>query len=305
MSRPARFIFGSIGALALASPGHAHGLPAANASGWWTRWNPDPLTLASMVFLVVFYGYGLSRLMRRRGERATVRPRHVLAFGAGVIVLALALVSPVDGLADDLQWMHMVQHMLLMNVAAPLVVMGAPWRVMLWALPAARRRWPGQGRRALVRRGVPRYLFWQPLLLLVLYALVLWTWHVPVLYEAALANRWIHDGQHIAFFAVAALFWRVLFDPIGHLQMSRGTAILYLFGTSLHATVLGVLMALAPRLWYPTYAGRTEAWGLAALEDQQFAGYIMWMPACMVYAVIAAVLCAHWLREDAPEAARG
>lgn len=87
--------------------------------------------------------------------------------------------------------------------------------------------------------------------------------------------------------------------------MARGPAVVYLFLTSLHATVLGVFMALAPRLWYPTYAGRTEPWGVSALEDQQLAGYIMWMPACMAYAVIAAWLFATWLREEEGRAETG
>jgi cytochrome c oxidase assembly factor CtaG len=192
----------------------------------------------------------------------------------------------------------MVQHMVLMNLAAPLFVLGAPLRMLVWLFSPATRRRLGRGLRRLHAHGWPRYMLWQPLLLWVLYGAVLWIWHLPRFYEAALADPWVHDAQHLMFFIAAALFWRVLFDPIGRLRLSRGLAVLYLFTTSLHATLLGVFMAVAPRLWYETYAGRTQGWGLAPLEDQQLAGYIMWMPACMVYAAVAAIVFARWLQEE-------
>ena len=90
----------------------------------------------------------------------------------------------------------------------------------------------------------------------------------------------------------------MLFDPWAKFLFSRGAGIVYLFTTSLHATVLGVLMALAPTVWYPIYAGRTEIWGLTALEDQQLAGLIMWMPACAAYAVAGVLLLVRWLEES-------
>jgi putative membrane protein len=146
------------------------------------------------------------------------------------------------------------------------------------------------------------YWLWQPLIMCGLYAAVLWVWHLPVLYEAALRNRWIHEIQHLMFFIVACMFWRVLIDPLARLRLSYGAGVIYLFATSLHATVLGVFLALAPRPWYGDYIGRTEAWNLSALEDQQLAGLIMWMPACMIYALAAAGIFALWLREMPAEA---
>lgn len=288
-------------ALVAAPAAWAHGVRASAADArWWQLWNADVLILFNLVVLSVLYAVGLRRMRAQRAETAPVRPPQVVAFAAGIGFLVIALLSPVDVLAVELLWVHMVQHMVLMNLAAPLIVLGAPIRVMLWVLPPVDRQALGRGRRALELRGIPRYLFWQPVGLWVLYAVVLWVWHLPTLYEAALRSTMVHDVQHLMFFGVSCLFWRVLFDPIGRLRLARGPAVLYLFVTSLHATVLGVFMALAPRLWYPTYAGRTEPWGLGALEDQQLAGYIMWMPACMVYAVIAAVLFATWLQEEGP-----
>ena len=124
-------------------------------------------------------------------------------------------------------------------------------------------------------------------------------WHVPVLYEAALHSELVHDLQHLMFFVVACLFWRVLVDPLSRLRLSPGLGVVYLFATSLHATFLGVFMALAPTPWYGFYESTTAAWNLTALEDQQVAGLIMWMPMCMIYAFAAAIIMGLWLRDDA------
>lgn len=279
--------------------------PAGGASGWWTRWNLDPFILASLVFLAAGYVAGIRQLRAQRGRDAPVRPTHAAAFAAGLLCLFIALISPLDVLALELLSVHMIQHMILMNLAAPLIVLGAPVRTLLWLLPPRGRQQIGRGKRRLEQRGIPRYLLWHPLLLWLVYAAVLWIWHLPRFYEAALRHEWVHDAQHLMFFAASCLFWRVMFDPIGRLRMSRALAVVYLFTTSLHATLLGVFMALAPSLWYKTYADRAPAWGLAPLEDQQLAGYVMWMPACMMYALIAAIIFAQWLSdENVPPAAK-
>jgi putative membrane protein len=278
--------------------GHVGSHPIGAEAAWWECWNADPVILANLALLAGCYAAGWRLLRAQRGLDATVRPIHAVAFAGGMAGLFIALVSPIDVLAVELQWVHMVQHMVLMNVAAPLIVLGAPVRTIVWLLPAEWRQSLGRGKRALAQRGVPRYLLWQPVLLWILYGAVLWIWHLPGFYEAALHREWIHDAQHLMFFAAACLFWRVMFDPIGRLRMSRGLAVVYLFTTSLHATLLGVFMAVAPRLWYETYADRTSAWGFAPLEDQQLAGYIMWMPACMAYAAVAAILFGRWLHEE-------
>lgn len=295
LARPGLLGTGMVGAAPL---GRAHGDPPLIDAPWWMQWDFDPVIVINLAAIAALYACGLHRLKTQRAEHATVNRRQVAAFVAALVFLVIALLSPVARLAGDLLWVHMVQHMVLMNVAAPLFVLGAPGRVMLWVLNPAERAALGRTRLALARRGVPRYLFWQPVALWALFAVVLWVWHLPRLYEAALRSPMVHDLQHLMFFVASALFWRVLFDPIGRLRMTPAPAVLYLFFTSLHATVLGVFMAMAPRLWYPTYHGRTEPWGVSALEDQQLAGYIMWMPACMAYALIAAIVFAKWLQTE-------
>src|SRR5690606_12618603 len=107
---------------------------------------------------------------------------------------------------------------------------------------------------------------WHPIVLWLVYAGVLWVWHVPRLYSAALHNELVHDVQHLAFLLAAGLYWRVLLDPVGRVQLTPTLAVAYLFTTSLHGMLLGVFMALSQRVWYPFYENTTSAWNLTALE---------------------------------------
>lgn len=287
-------LFGSVPAAS------AHGPPGPPHEGpWWTAWDfAQPVVVPNLTILTALYGIGLWRLWKRVGVGRTIAVRQACMFAAGMFTLVIALLSPVDVFADELSWVHMIQHMLLVGVAAPLLVLGSPFLVSLWALPLAWRRGYGRIKQRVESYRPTRYLLWQPLLMWSLFAFTLWIWHLPVLYEATLYNDLFHDFQHFTFVVVGCLFWRVLLDPVSRLRLSRGVAVIYLFLTSLHATLLGVFMTLAPKVWYPYYESRAPRWKLTGMEDQQIAGLIMWMPACMVYAVAAALLLAQWVRHD-------
>jgi putative membrane protein len=267
-------------------------------------WSPALLPLVVLVAGTLLYGAGLLRLWRQAGMGRGVTRARALAYGGGTVALWIALLSPLERMAGELSSAHMVQHMILMLVAAPLLVLGSPGLVFLWALPMRFRRTVGQALARIEGWRFPSYRIWQPLLAWSLYAVALWIWHLPALYQAALRDSLVHDVQHAAFIGTSFLFWRVLLDPLGRMRLSRGVGVLYLFTTSLHACALGVYMALAPRVWYLDYAATAPAWQLTPLEDQQIAGLIMWMPACLVYAVVAAVLLALWLEEDTVRDAR-
>jgi putative membrane protein len=288
------------------SPVFAHGAPRDPFEGaWWSAWNFDqPLVVSNLGLLTLFYLIGIVRLWMRAGIGKSISVRQAALFASGMGVLLLALLSPIDVFSDELAWMHMVQHMLLMGVAAPLLVLGTPFLVWLWALPLPARRWYGGMKRWIERWKPGRYLLWQPLLMWALFGFTLWIWHLPVLYEATLYDDLFHDFQHFTFVGAACLFWRILLDPVSRLRLSRGLGVVYLFITSLHATLLGVFMTLAPKVWYPFYESRAPRWKLSGLEDQQIAGLIMWMPACMIYALVAAVLLGLWLRDDEARAAK-
>ncbi|MEX1049245.1 MAG: cytochrome c oxidase assembly protein [Akkermansiaceae bacterium] len=278
----------------------AHGAPRPVHDGpWWTAWNlAQPLVVTNLSILTAIYGIGLLRLWKRGGVGKTISVRQASMFAAGMIALGIALVSPIDVFSDELAWMHMTQHMMLMGVAAPLLVLGTPFLVSLWAFPLSWRRAYGRAKQWVERWKPTRYLLWQPLLMWLLFALVLWVWHLPPLYEATLYDDLFHDFQHFSFVVAACLFWRVLLDPVSRLRLNRGAGVVYLFLTSLHATMLGVFMTLAPKAWYPFYEERAPRWNLTALQDQQVAGLIMWMPACMIYALVASLILGLWLRDD-------
>jgi cytochrome c oxidase assembly factor CtaG len=256
----------------------------------WRAWNCDLLILLNLSLLGWLYLRGLRRLWHKAGGGQGVSRGQAAAYLVSLAVLFAALLSPLDALSAELASAHMIQHMLLMVVAAPLFVLGVPGLVLTWGLPQHWRPMAGSWRRSLDADALGR-----PLLPWGLYAATLWVWHLPVLYQAALADPLVHDAQHLSFFAAACLFWRVLLDPLRRRRLHPVMAVIVLFTTSLHAALLGVFMTLSPALWYDVYAGRTAAWGLTPLEDQQLAGLIMWMPACLVYPAVAAAVFGLWL----------
>lgn len=266
----------------------ADGGVRATPDNWPWAWNGDVFVLFNLVVLGSIYGRGLIRLWRRAGAGRGVSRLHAGAWLLSVIILLLVLVSPLDALSEELSSAHMVQHMALMLLAAPLFVLGSPALVIAWGLP---RDWRG----CIERTPLAADWLWRPAVVWALYAVTLWAWHLPLLYHAALRDPLVHDAQHFSFFAAACFFWRLVLDPLSRRRLHPVAATLYLFTTSLHASVLGVFMALSPRAWYADYAETTAAFGLSPLEDQQLAGLIMWVPACLVYPIVAAAVFGAWL----------
>jgi putative membrane protein len=280
----------------MAPSAEAHEGGTGGPGQWGSAWNADPLIVGSLLTIAWLYARGWRRLAARPALSLRRPSWQAAAFAAGMALLVLALLSPLDPLSEELSSAHMVQHMILMNLAAPLLMLGSTSSTAYWGLSLPWRRALGRWQRT----DHPSHRFWTalriPLAVTLLYGLVLWLWHLPGPYTWALRDAIVHDIQHLTFFAAGCLFWRLLLDPRNRHRWDAGTGVLVLFVTSLHSTILGALMALSPHVWYPDYIGRTQIWGWAPLEDQQLAGLIMWMPACMVYAVAAAGLLAVWLQ---------
>lgn len=268
-------------------------LAARAHSGSPLAWNADPAVLAPLALSAVAYALGLCRLWQHAGRGAGIRKWQAACFGAGWLALVLALVSPIDGLGEALFSMHMVQHELLMIVAAPLLVLGHPLVVFLWAMPISWRRSAGAA-----AHWKPWRLTWltitSPLAAWSIHAAVLWLWHVPLLFQAGLQITFVHTLQHLSFLMAALLFWWSLFDE----RHSRGIAILYLLTTAMHTGLLGALLTFSTRLWYPVYQPGTLAWGLTALQDQQLGGLIMWVPAGLPYLLFGLWLTARMLQPE-------
>lgn len=261
-------------------------------------WAFEPQTVLPLLGLTGAYLLAVNNAWATAGRGRVVASWQVGVFLGGVATLALALLSPLDPLAGALFSAHMVQHVLLMMVAAPLLALGASAHLWLWVLPVAQRRALAHGwrRQGWLRQTV--HLLGSALAIWLLSTLVLWIWHAPGLYEAALADNAVHALEHAAFLGTAWLFWGVVFTRSRGRRAGdgagAGTAILMLFTAALQSGILGALITFAAAPWYGVYSLTTAAWGLTALEDQQLAGVIMWVPAGTVY--LAATLAILGLR---------
>jgi lanthanide-dependent methanol dehydrogenase len=230
--------------------------------------------------------------VRGLGRVHATRPR-VLAFIAGWAILGIALATPLHGLGQRALAWHMAQHVLLMALAAPLLVWSRPAHVLLRGLPVIGRR-AGIG---LMRRIMPALdLCTGVLIAAALHAVVVWTWHVPRLYTIGVRNAAVHDVQHITMLIAALLFWASVLAAVG-MRQRTGAAVLSLFVTTLHLSLLAVLMTFARAPWYEAY--RTNP---GALEDQQLAGLLMWIPGALPYVGVALALV--WLLLSASGAPR-
>jgi putative membrane protein len=263
----------------------AHVPPPAPAVSAWS-WNLAPWLLFLLGLAAAGYATGLRRLWRNAGGGRGVATHQAWAFAVGWLSLVAALVSPLDPLGSRLFSAHMVQHELLMVVAAPLLVVGRPLATWTWALAPAHRRRVG---RLFQGRGWSR--LWStltdPLVAWALHALALWAWHIPAAFDAALEHEGLHIAQHFSFLGTALFFWWAVLghDPRG--RYGPGHSAAYLFTTMMHTAALGALLSLAPTPWYAPYIPQTGALGFDPVEDQQLGGLVMWVPAGLAYVIAA------------------
>jgi cytochrome c oxidase assembly factor CtaG len=136
-----------------------------------------------------------------------------------------------------------------------------------------------------------------PLVATLLHGAALWAWHMPVLYDLVLTNVVFHRLQHLSFFVTALLFWWSLLHP-RNARAGSGLAVFCLFVTALHSGLLGLLLSLSRRPWYPGQGALAESLGLTVLEDQQLAGLVMWVPMGLIYTGVALALAARWIRRS-------
>jgi cytochrome c oxidase assembly factor CtaG len=253
----------------------------------WSAWNWDPFIVFSLLLAGCIYAAGVWELQQRTGGWRPALTWRALSFAAGLLTLFLALISPLDALATALFSAHMVQHMLLIVIAPLLLALsvGVSPAPFLRAFPQSAQRKLGQWwHRIAVLRPAWRALT-QPPVAWALSTLVLWGWHAPPLYQAALQNETLHTLEHLTFLGTSLLFWREI------TRLGRGNlGTLALFTMALQGGLLGALLTFAPSPWYQAYAATTQAWSLTPLEDQQLAGAIMWIPMGTVYTLATLVL---------------
>ena len=261
----------------------------------WRAWNLDPVLVSGLLLSVWAYGRG------RAVPHEPVSPWRQRCFVAALAALAVALVSPLDALSGALASAHMVQHVLLMLVAAPLLAVSAPLAVLLRGSPAVVREATGRWRLALEPGGGGSRAWCHPVVVWLLHVGALWFWHASVPYSAALENHVIHVVEHASFLVSGVLFWRVVIGPLGGDRVSNGYGVLLIFTMALQSVFLSALLTFARAPWYPPYAATTAPWGLDPLADQQLAGVVMWIPAGLVYVCTALALLATWIKASERE----
>ena len=267
--------------------------PLVGPAGVAAAWTFDPVVVVALLLAAWAYGYGVQRLWSR-GRGRGVGYGHVAAFFSGLAALAVALVSPVAALGHTLFAAHMVQHLILMLVAAPLLVFGAPLLPCSLALPQSWRRnlhslgrTPGAAAAWAVVTG--------PLLVWLLHVGALWGWHLPTLYEAALTDPVLHVVEHLSFLVSALLFWALII-PVVRPRMPYPARLGFVFVTALQSGGLGAILTFASVPLFSAHAAGARAWGLSALQDQQLAGVIMWIPSGVVYLATMSLLFIRWMR---------
>jgi cytochrome c oxidase assembly factor CtaG len=265
-----------------------------------------PALYAVVCLAVLYWLGGRSRVSPRRGDLES-RGRSACFYG-GLACVLVALDSPLDPLSDKLFAAHMTQHVLLLMVAPPLVVLAAPWNRLWRPLPLGFRRAAAKtvardprlrplraGARSLAAP-VPAWLLFNGNLVL---------WHLPALYDATLRNQGVHELEHALFFGTGLLFWAAIFEsPPLHVRLDWLRRAAYVLGAIVVGWVLAIVLALAPHPLYAPYAQLAHRpGGLSALGDQQIAAGVMWVPGSITLTIAFVVFVYRWL-DPAPETRR-
>jgi putative membrane protein len=280
--------------LSVASWLSAHAAWAHDADGAVIH-SPSQWDWAVMLLLVAgaaMYVIGTLKLGRRGAHVRTVERA---SFWLGWTAMFAAVAPPIDAASAIAFSSHMAQHELLMLIGAPLMIVGRPIVPWLWALPDRVRPVTVTGMQTRVVSRAWRALT-VPAFAWALHGAVVWAWHAPVLYEAALQNEAVHAFQHATFVGTAVLFWwGLVYGRYG--RAAYGASALFVFVTMMHTGALGALFALSTSSYYPLYSERAAAAGFDPVADQQLAGIYMWIPSGLVLTVFGLALILAWLSE--------
>jgi putative membrane protein len=219
-------------------------------------WSLSP---GALVLLLAVTGWYVHRWVKV-GED----PRRLALFLAGIATTAAALLSPIDVLGEQLFTMHMVQHLLLLDIAAILIILGLTRKILR---PVTKRLLPVERRAG---------FFATPVFAITFYVGVMWVWHIPALYDLALENAFVHVIEHLAFAFAGGLYWWHIFSPIRprHRLMGLGPAA-YMASTKVFVGLLGVFLTFSPDNFYAFYENQPRYWGLTPSEDQAVGGAVM------------------------------
>jgi putative membrane protein len=270
-------------------------------------WTGDP-ALAWVLAAATLYAIG-GRRLTRSGPAAAQRWR-TASFAAGVGAIVVALDSPVDDLADKLLWVHMVQHILLLMVAPPLLAAARPWNRMWHGLPLDLRR--------RISRAVVQGPGWAPVRAaagLLAGAVASWLafnltlvgWHIPGAYDLTLRSQPVHALEHAMFFAVGLVFWtRVIDSPPWRSALPATARAAYVGLALIVSWILAIVLAVASSPLYAPYAAEaSRPGGISALADQQLAAGVMWVPGSIPFTIVLLIIAYRWLEPKRPRHPEG
>lgn len=257
-------------------------------------WSPAPQILIPMALAGAIYGARWRRVRRDSPRPGSDAPVWRLGCFVGSLAVAgIALLSPVDALADQLFALHMVQHMLLLDLVPILAILGLT-KVLLRPLT--------RGVSELERRAGPLA---HPAFAAALYIGVIWVWHVPSAYDYAVSHPTVHVMEHMTFLLAGGLYWWHILSPIrARRRLSGMGPVAYMGSTKLFVGALGMGLAFAPSALYPYYVHQPRVWGVSALDDQSLAGIVMAVEQSIVMGIALVVLFVRMLSESEREQIR-
>ena len=275
---------------------HAHG-GVAPGDNLWLAWNTgNPLPTLFLFLVAYLYVNGLGK-WDRPSHPVTVW--HKISFFSGLLVLFLALQSPIDPLAEHYFFIHQIQHLMLRMLGPLLVLLGAPLTPMLRGLPL----WLLQGGvRSVVRRAWVREAYHRltnPVVAVGIFLGALYLWQIPFLHDTAVRNDYVHELMHFSMLFSGFLFWWLVIDPKPHRsRMHYGLRVLYLGLIVLPNTVLGAGITFSRGLLYLSYSEVEQPFVLNAITDQQLGGLFLWVVGDMMSIVAAGIVMIMWYQQE-------
>jgi putative membrane protein len=235
----------------------------------------------------------LTVLYVRRWHEVGASPWRLLSFLGGMALVVLALASPIDTLGEQLFFMHMVQHLLLLDLAPILVLLGLT-KVIL--RPLTRR---------LMRLEQAAGALAHPIFAIALYVVVMCAWHIPAMYDAALQQPVVHVLEHLSFAIAGSLYWWHLLSPIRARRRLGGMGpVVYMLATKVLVGLLGIMLAFATEAIYAFYERQPGYWGLSPHDDQAVGGLIMALEQSIVMGIALTFIFVRALGESEREEER-
>jgi putative copper resistance protein D len=296
-------VLAALATLMAAGPVAAHGPVPAEPPSPRTLllgWTVEPVPALGILVALLWWRWAVHAVDAAHPGNPVPR-RRTIAFLGGMTAIAVALMSGIARYDTTLFSVHMVQHILLTLVAAPLIALSAPITLVLRASSAAtRRRWILP---ILHARLIQVLSF--PVVAWLAFAIVMWGTHFTPLFNAALEDPFIHDLEHVLYIGAGLLFWwpAVALDPAPW-RMAHPVRALYTFLQMTQNTFLSVVLLNAQTVLYPHYATLVRSWGPPPLVDQQLAAGIMWVAGDLIFLSAIMAILVGWSRAEARDAPR-